>query len=56
MANHGQARNKQTNEQIHERNIRPGRDSNQGPRPAKANTTTNELKRILFNSVGRYGI
>ena len=37
------ARNKQTNEQMHGRNIWSGRDSNQGLPDKKANTITTEL-------------
>ena len=43
--------NKETNQEMHGRNIRSGQDSNQLPRAPKANTITTELKRIFFSSV-----
>ena len=46
--------NKETDEQMHCRNIRFGQDSNQGLRAPKANTITTELKRILPNIVVGY--
>ena len=51
-----EVRNKEINEQMHGRNIRFGRDSNQRPRTPKGNTITTELKRILSNAVARYCI
>ena len=48
--------NKETNEQMHGRNIKLGWDSNQRPHTPKANTITNELKRILPNTVVKYCI
>ena len=49
-------RNKETNEEMHGRNIMLGRDSNQRPCASKANTITIELKRILSKAVVRYCI
>ena len=49
-------RKKETNEDMHGRNIRSGQDLNQLPREPRANTITTEPKRILPNAVVRYCI